>query len=410
MDMSYSQVVSCRTCKSSRLREVLDLGNQPLANALTDEPQFATEPTYPLRLIQCSDCGLVQINVNVDPKIMFSEYSWVTGTSGTSVAHCQNFATIALGISDTRPNSVLEIGSNDGTLLEVFANMEIKSLVGVDPAVNLVANYKSGVTGENLFFSSSSAKILYDKYGFFDFIIARNVFSHIPDFIDVISGVKSLLQTESTFFMEFHWVCKILEGLHYDSIYHEHTYYHSVDSVNKVFEKMGLTIFDAFTSPISGGSLVVAASLTKKSSTTRLDEIRELEFQTRVTDYESWRQFGASALENLRDLKLFLEEYKGKKVCAFGASARSSTILNAIGEASLSILSIADNNSLKWGKFSPGTGIPIESVEQMLSRQPELILIFPFNFEKEICNQISNLGWSGRILLPIPHPPRSFEI
>jgi len=403
-------VVSCRTCDSSKLTEILNLGNQPLANALTDAPQLATDSTFPLRLVQCSDCGLVQIDVNVDPKIMFSYYGWVTGTSGTSVAHCQNFATMALAISSTRPKSVLEIGSNDGTLLKVFANMGIEGLVGVDPAENLIANYRSDISGENLFFSSSSAKRIRDKYGFFDFIIARNVFSHIPDFLDVISGVKSLLKIESTFFMEFHWAYKILEGLHYDSIYHEHTYYHSLDSVNKVFERMGLTIYDAFISPISGGSLVVAASPTRKVSTLRLDEIRQLESQTRVTNYESWKRFGASALENIRDLRRILEAYKERRICAFGASARSSTLLNAIGDVSMNILSIADNNPLKWGKFSPGTGIPIESVEQMLSRKPELIMIFPFNFEKEICDQISNLGWSGRILVPIPHPPCIFEI
>lgn len=400
--MSYVNILTCRTCDSNSLLEILNLGNQPLANGLR-EVAADLELSYPLRLVQCSECGLVQIDANVDPELMFSNYNWVTGTSTTSVEHCANFVNIALSQFKKRPKSVLEIGSNDGTLLKAFKREKIAKVVGVDPATNLVSNYESGIEGENLFFTSSNAMKLLNKYGGFDIVIARNVFSHIPDFLDVISGVKSLLHNHSIFFMEFHWALEILQGLHYDSIYHEHTYYHSIASVGKVLDGHELTIFDAFNSPISGGSVVTAASLERRPPTDRFTVMKTSELESGVDCFDVWKDFGSSARVNIENLKSLLEEYNGKRICAFGASARSSTILNAIGVQAKCIQSIAENNPRKWGKYSPGIGIPIESPKEMLLRNPSLIILFPFNFKNEIIQQLADAGWSGLVLIPIPH-------
>ena len=408
--MNYVQVTKCRTCYSQKLLEVLDLGIQPLANSLKEHSDDANEPKYPLRLVQCEDCSLIQIDINVAPDLMFSNYNWVTGTSKSSTEHCQNFATRTLNTLGYHPQSVLEIGSNDGTLLKAFVGEEVKLLVGVDPAENLTKDYGAEISAENLFFNTTSAQKIYDQYGKFDVVIARNVFSHIPDFNDVISGVSMLLGSKSIFLMEFHWARDILLNLHFDSIYHEHTYYHTISSVSTVLQKFGLNVFDIFKSPISGGSVVIVASKQSRTSTSDLNEMRRLESLARVGDYESWREFGEKALENLKQVATIIDSYKDERICAFGASARSSTILNAISSQATRILSIAENNPRKWGKFSPGVGLPIESVEMMLSKKPDLIILFPFNFKTEILEQLSRVGWSGPVLLPIPHPPQLIKI
>jgi len=408
--MNCVQVTKCRTCYSQKLLEILDLGMQPLANSLKERSSDINEQKYPLKLVQCQDCSLIQIDINVAPDLMFSHYNWVTGTSQSSTEHCQNFAKRTLKTLRYHPQSVLEIGSNDGTLLKAFVGEEVKLLVGVDPAENLTKDYGSEISAENFFFNAISAQKIYDQYGQFDAVIARNVFSHIPDFNDVISGVSMLLGSKSIFLMEFHWARDILLNLHYDSIYHEHTYYHTILGVSSVLLKFGLNVFDAFKSPISGGSVVVVASKELRTSTYDLIEMRKFESLARVADYESWSEFGKKALENLKQVTMVIDQHKNEKICAIGASARSSTILNAIGTNATRILSIGENNPRKWGKYSPGIGIPIESVEMMLYKKPDLIILFPFNFKTEILEQLSRLDWSGTVLLPIPHPPQLIKI
>lgn len=408
--MSFQHISKCRTCLSESLTVCLDLGKQPLANALRSKPDTESEGKFPLRLVHCADCGLTQIDVNVEPQIMFSSYNWVTGTSQVSVGHCRRFVQNSIESLGRHPKSVLEIGSNDGTLLREYQKLGIKNLVGVDPATNLVLNYGNVIASENFFFTSGNAKKLLDKYGEFDVVVARNVFSHVPDFIDVISGVSSLTNSESVFFMEFHWAFDILKGLHYDSIYHEHTYYHSITSVSRVLERFGLNVFTGFKSPISGGSVVLASSKLNNGASDEIKGMIQLELEAGISRTESWLQFGVKSLENLSKVREQINSFAGKKVCGFGASARSSTVLNALGQAASSIVSIGDNNPLKWGRFAPGFSIPIEPVSKMLSRNPDLIVVFPFNFKDEILRELSEAGWTGSVLFPIPHPPAILQI
>lgn len=408
--MTFSQLTRCRLCDSESLTLILNLGNQPLANALRTHSHLIGESRYPLKLFKCDICSLIQINVNIDPKLMFSDYNWVTGTSATSILHCENFVEMSTKQAGFVPDSLLEIGSNDGTLLSAYSKLGVRRLIGVDPASKLMDNYDSTILVENIFFDSLSARQIIEKYGKFDMVVARNVFSHIPNFIDVVTGVKSLLHSHSIFFMEFHWAYDFLVDLHYDSIYHEHTYYHSIASVKKALEKADLYIFDAFKSPISGGSVVIASSLTHRKPSSELKELVDIELTAKLEEKSTWIEFGKKSQENIELLKKFLDSHADKKICAFGASARSSTILNAIGSPANRILSIGENNPRKWGKFTPGFSIPIESVEEMLLKQPDTIIVFPFNFKSEILKQLAEMKWSGEVLLPIPHPPTLVRI
>jgi len=389
---------------------ILDLGNQPLANSLRETSDNFQEQRYPLRLVHCGKCGLLQIDVTVDPKLMFTDYNWVTSTSLSSIQHCNNFVRESIQRGSHKPLSILEIGSNDGTLLKEYAKAGVKKLVGIEPASNLTWGYGEEMDVENLFFNSINAYKLLSRYGEFEFIVARNVFSHVPDFLDVARGISALMNLKSIFFIEFHWAYEILQGLHYDSIYHEHTYYHSISGITDVLATVGLNVYDVFKSPISGGSVVLLATKDHKEPSGELTELRNLEEQVKIRDFSTWEQFGSTALKNIDELRDFIVGSETRRICAFGASARSSTILNSIGERAHHILSIGDNNPRKWGKYAPGLQIPIESVEKMISRDPEVIVVFPFNFKTEILDQLVKLNWSGMVFFPIPHPPKLFSI
>jgi len=408
--MSFIQRAKCRTCESSLLKVILDLGLQPLANAIRPNRGSAGEIRYPLRLVHCEACGLVQIDVDVNANLMFSDYNWVTSTSSSTIQHCKNFVAESIKKSQINCASILEVGSNDGSLLNEYAKAGLEILVGVEPAWNLSSEYENGIMAENLFFSLKTADSILNKYGCFDVVVARNVFSHIPDFFDVIAGVSTLIFDDSVFFMEFHWAYEILQGVHYDSIYHEHSYYHSISSVIQALNKFNLKAFDVFKSPISGGSLVLAVSKKARTLSFDLQEFRQIEAQHRVEEYATWQQFGTKSLENISQLRDLIESFSSKRICAFGASARSSTILNSVGITANKILSIGENNPRKWGRYSPGFEIPIEPVEKMLSRNPDLIILFPFNFKDEILSQLLKMNWSGLVVIPIPHPPELIEL
>jgi len=409
MDLIFESVEICRTCKQPSLVEVLNLGSQPLANSLVMSPG-SKELRVPLVLLRCESCNLLQLSVNVNPLIMFSNYNWVTGTSTLSVDHCRIFASRAIDSIGRRNFSVLEVGSNDGTLLQHLSTYGCKLLVGVDPAANLVQRYRDPLIGEINFFNSQTAIELDKKYSLFDLIIARNVFSHIPDFRDAISGVSHLMHSSSVFIMEFHWVYNILRDNHFDSIYHEHTYYHSISSVIEVLDEFGIVAFDAFHSPISGGSIVLLSSKENRSPSPKLAEFQEVEKTSGVNEASPWSTFAIDAEKTIIELGKFLGKEFKSGVCGFGASARSSTLLNALGSQSKKILSIVDNNELKVGYFSPGAGIPIESLTSALKRNPDAFVVFAFNFEEEILQQLSDIGWSGEVFFPLPYPSKTLRI
>ena len=406
MELIFESVEICRTCKQPSLVEVLNLGSQPLANSLVVSPGSKEL----LVLLRCESCNLLQLSVNVNPSIMFSNYNWVTGTSALSVDHCRIFASRAIDYIGEKNFSVLEIGSNDGTLLQHLSTYGCKLLVGVDPAANLVKSYRDPLIGEINFFNSQTAIELGEKYSLFDLIIARNVFSHIPDFRDAISGVSHLMHSSSVFIMEFHWVYNILQDNHFDSIYHEHTYYHSISSVIEVLDEFGIVAFDASHSPISGGSIVLLSSKENRSPSLKLAEFQEVEKTSGVNEASLWSTFAIDAQKTLIELGKFLGKEFKNGVCGFGASARSSTLLNALGSQSKKILSIVDNNELKVGYFSPGAGIPIESLTSALKRNPDAFVVFAFNFEEEILQQLSDIGWSGEVFLPLPYPSKTLRI
>lgn len=409
----YRTIIACRLCGAASLTDILNLGEQPLANSLVDEPN-GDEAMIPLEMVYCRECGLAQLSVDVDPSVLFRDYVWVTGTSSSTREYCEGLADwITERVTTKRPR-IFEMASNDGTLLQTLADRGAQVL-GIDPAVNLAtAATARGVETIPDFLTTETAEQIESERGKFDLVIARNVMSHVPDPLGAIQGLSRLTADEGLCLIEFHSAQTILEELHYDSIYHEHTMYHSLQTMRRLMATAGLQALDVRRSPISGGSWALLSRKTQvpspmsKALTDALDGDRRSGIDTEA----AWIAFGQRA-ESHRD-RLRREIAKlaesGKPMAAYGASARSSTMLNYLGAVVKNLQAIADASPLKQGKHSPGVNIPIMSPEAVLKMNPQSILLFAFNFEDEILRFLKDAGWNGDVVVPFPGDPRVFAL
>jgi SAM-dependent methyltransferase len=390
----------------------LNLGNQPLANALRRIEDSTEEIRIPLEIIRCRNCTTVQLSVNVNPVVMFKEYFWVTGTTKIAKDHLEKLSKFILKRFDRKNPSVLEVGSNDGSLLKTLKKHNFGQLYGVDPAKNIVdlINEPEIIFYTDFFNLNFTTNFLAIN-GNVDIVIARNVFSHVPDLIDSLKGVSNVIKEDGMFVMEFHEATKILTENHYDSIYHEHTFYHSIKSVSEAAKLAGLYPFDIELSPISGGSFILFFSTIPKEKTSKLIELENNENSSGVLTIQKWNEFAQESLKNIKEIRAYLIKNEAKNICGFGASARSSTLINAIGDECKTLIGLADNNALKHGKLSPGMHLKIDSPKNLVNSKIDIVIIFPFNFEEEIiCFLQDTLNWSGEIYLPLPNSPRLINI
>ena len=409
----YRTIDACRLCGARALTDVLDLGTQPLANSLVDHTG-GHEAMIPLEMVYCRDCGLAQLSVDVDPAVLFRDYVWVTGTSASTREYCQGLADWIMSRVSVEAPRVFEMASNDGTLLQTLADRGAEVL-GIDPAVNLATDATArGVETIPDFLTAETAKQIEATRGQFDVVIARNVMSHVPDPLGAVEALSRLTVDEGLVLIEFHSAQTILEELHYDSIYHEHTMYHSLHTMQHLMSTAGLRAFDVRRSPISGGSWALLARKTDAAPPMSKELAEALEYDRRsgIGEESAWLDFGRRA-ESHRD-KLSHEISKlaesGQPLVAYGASARSSTMLNYLGPVTKTLQAIADASPLKHGKYSPGVNIPIVSPQAVLEMNPHAIVLFAFNFEDEILRFLTDAGWKGDVVVPFPGDPRVFAL
>ena len=411
--MDVEKISACRVCGGPNTQTFFDLGDQPLANSL---PASANEKEkfYPLSLSFCTDCNLVQLNQTVDPKILFSHYVWVTGTSKTANNFSEKFYQELIARQGSgKKEYVLEIASNDGTFLMPFMR-DGYDVLGIDPAKNIaeIAN-QNGVPTEVLFFGNNIAKDIVKKRGPSSMIFARNVLAHVANLHDFTAGMQTVLADDGVLAVEVHYAKIILEGLHYDSIYHEHLCYFTLKSLERLLGDHGLYVFDVMPSPISGGAIIVYAKKTKTELSERVKEYRREEMGSKTNELASWQEFAKRSLAHKKKLLETLEEIKKKlldilgdtkmRVVGWGSSARSSTMLNFCGIDSRMLPVIIDLNPLKQGRWTAGTHIPIAQPDAVLALKPDYILILAWNFADEIMGMLkTKYNFQGKCIIPLP--------
>lgn len=401
----FEKINSCRICNSLDIEIFMDLTDQPPANSLRANLSEDL-PNVPLQLVHCSNCSTIQLSATIDPTFLFSHYVWVTGTSTTAKEYSKYFSKNVLERSNAEIPFVVEIASNDGTFLKDFAIKGCKVL-GVDPAKNIAEiATKDGVPTVADFFNLATANDIKEKNGNADIVFARNVIPHVKEVHSIIEGIGSLLKDDGLGVIEFHYAQIILDELHYDSIYHEHLFFYSLKSMMHLLEMHGFKAFDLTQSPISGGSLVIYFSKNKKEQSSVLKVAIQTELLKKTNELQTWKDFANACEKHATELKeTVIKHKKNGAVIGYGASARSSTMLNYAGLNSDVIDCVIDKNPLKLGRYTPGTNIPIISFEQgkRLFDKCGSILLLAWNFEKEIVNELRENGYKGTIIVPLPN-------
>ena len=407
MSEIYETIECCRICGSDNIEEVLDLGEQPPANSLyrSDEKR---PPDVPLRLMYCQKCSTVQLGEDVDPEYLFGEYLWVTGTSATAEQYSHEFAKKALSqvVDQNKSPYIVEIASNDGTFLKRFIEKGCKVL-GIDPAKNIAElAVKNGIPTKADFFTLDLANRLAEKEGKADIVFARNVIPHVKEIHSVIGGINTLINEGGVGIIEVHNAGLILEELHYDYIYHEHLFYYTLKTISGLIERYGLHVFDVMLSPISGGSWVIYFSKNKKEKTKELIKHEKKELENNINSYHRWVEFSDQVTVHSEELKQMVMQ-NDKKIPAYGASARSSTLLNFCGITNKHISVVIDKNPMKNGLMTAGSNIPVVSFEDGLKeiKSSEKILLLAWNFQDEIVQELREAGFSGKFIIPLPGDP-----
>jgi len=400
----------CRFCGTLLQHVFLDLGMSPLANSYLKAHQLnQMEPFYPLRAFVCERCLLVQLEEFESPDHIFSDYAYFSSFSDVFLQHAKDYVDMAVErFSLSAKSYVVEIASNDGYLLQNFVARGIRVL-GIEPAKNVAeVAVKKGVPSCVKFFGTQTARELVAEERRPDLIIGNNVLAHVPDLNDFVGGLKILLAPEGIITIEFPHLMHLMGLNQFDTIYHEHFSYFSLTTVNQVFAKHGLTIFDVDEISTHGGSLRIYARHDEHHSkpvTERLMALKKKEEIQGFATLAHYLSFSEKARETKRALLEFLIRAKreGKSVVASGAAAKASTLLNYCGVRQDFVDYLVDRSTYKQGHWLPGVHIPIHDPERIRETKPDYVLILAWNLKEEIMRQMSYVrNWGGQFVVPIP--------
>ncbi len=408
----YKNINKCRLCRSSNLSIFFNLGKHQPSNSLKKNLNQKI-PSIPLKLLFCKSCKTVQLADTADPKLLFEQYVWVTGTSDGARKYSKIFYSRLRKKLVKKKNFVCEIASNDGTFLKIFKkNGDI--VLGIDPAKNIsIEANKNRIKTLPDFFDEKLSNKIKKKYGYADLIFARNVIPHVENILSILKGIENLVNKDGTVAIEFHYAKTILDELHYDSIYHEHLFYFSIQTLTKLFKKYNLFPYDVDLSPISGGSLVIYFSKAEKKVSKKLKKLIDYEKKIKINYLKTWQKFYKDSNKHSKNLlKLVKNIKRNYNIFGYGASARSSTLLNYSKINNKYLDFIIDKNPLKKDKFTAGTNIKIISISQSRNKikNYKFCILLAWNFRNEIIKELKNLKFTGKVIIPLPSKTKVYDI
>ncbi len=404
-------VTQCRQCGSQELALILDLGHHPPSDAfLKPEQLHQAETFYPLRLVSCQSCGLLQIDFLVDGRILYQQdYPYESSTTATGRQHYNQMAKDIVQAFGFKPESLaLDIGSNVGVLLQGFKEAGM-SVLGVDPAPNMAAKANAaGIRTMNDFFREEVADSILAQHGLVQVITGTNVFAHMHELHSAVAGMKKILASDGVIVIEAPYALDLIEHLEYDTIYHEHIAYLSVKPLESYFKKFDLELFKVEKTAIHGGSLRYFVGHT---GTHPIDASVATFIQQEETfglySLPRLQKFAQDVAQQKLDLLALLLDLKrqGKIVVGLSVPAKGNTLLNYchIDQSFLDFLT--EKAEIKVGRYSPGMHIPIHKDEKIVQEKPDYALILAWNFAKEImANMEEYKNQGGKFIVPIPHP------
>ncbi len=404
--------MKCRHCGHELRLPFLDLGSAPPSNAyLTNTSLNAPEVWYPLRVLACEHCWLVQTEDHAGREALFNDdYAYFSSFSSSWLAHAKHYAQTMrerFGLNDS--SCVVEVAANDGYLLQYVQQLGIPCY-GIEPtASTAAAAVAKGIDIVGRFFGVDLAKELAAQGRQADLMAANNVLAHVPDINDFCAGFAHLLKPQGVATFEFPHLLRMVQQCQFDTAYHEHYSYLSLTAVQTIFAANGLTVFDVQELPTHGGSLRVFAQKTTSGAqpvTTAVQQILAAELLAGMQTTDFYSKFTLQPSRIVRELLSFLvtQAHNNGRVCAYGAAAKGNTLLNFAGVRPHLLPYVVDKNPAKQGKFMPGSRIPILDEAHLIAHRPSHVLILPWNLKDEVMAQLAYIrDWGGKFVTAVPH-------
>ena len=400
----------CRFCGAALTDTVVDLGMSPLCESYLRPDQLnSMERFYPLHVLVCRQCWLVQLEQYVSAEEIFTEYAYFSSFSDSWVQHARDYTEAMIDrFGYDGGSQVVELASNDGYLLQWFVKAGVPAL-GIEPAANVAAAAEErGVPTLVRFFGAELAHELVGQGRRADLLLGNNVLAQVPDLNDFVAGMKALLAADGVITMEFPHVLRLIDESQFDTIYHEHFSYFSAHTTKLILNRHGLELFDVEEIPTHGGSLRIYArhidDATKPIEPGVTDLLaREESFG--ITTVERYSRFAAQVEQTKRGILDLLIRLKqdGRRVVGYGAPGKGNTLLNYCGIRTDFLDFTVDRSTYKQGLFTPGTHIPILAPEEIARHRPDYVFILPWNFRDEIMSQMAGIReWGGQFIVPIP--------
>jgi hypothetical protein len=402
---------TCRVCGAATLDPMLSLGSTPLANAFLGSPaEFATERRYPLDLYVCRHCALPQLADVVDPEVLFRHYLYVSGTSDTIAAHHDAYADTIRGLQALGPGDlVVEVASNDGSLLRRFSGHGVRTL-GIEPAENLAAAARaSGIATLPRFFNAAAARVVREEHGAAKAIVANNVLAHVDEPVDFLAGCRDLVDASGLIAIEVPYVRDLLDRLEYDTIYHEHLCYFSMTALVRACDAIGLSVVRVDRVAVHGGSIRLYLRHGAGRHASEASDLAEAERLAGLTTLDPWTAFADRVRAHRTTLVDLLERLAadGRRLAGYGAPAKGNTLLNYCGVDTRLIPYTVDKNPMKVGLYTPGAHLPVRPVSTLVdpATAPDYVLLLAWNFADEIMRQQAGFRrQGGAFIVPIPEP------
>jgi len=410
---SATKNASCSFCGGGGLTEVIDFGQVAIAGAFLKQEDFPTEKKYPLRVNFCTNCFAVQVEEKIDPEILFAHDFYFSSAIKTLRDHFVEYAAEVVGrfLPDPKKSIVVEIGSNDGVLLKPLVDQGVGTVIGVDPAKNIVDSVTDPrLTLVNDFFTVSVAEDIIKRFGKADLVLANNVYAHISDINGITEAIHKVLSDDGVFIFEVHYLGKIIDGMQYDMIYHEHVYYYSLIALQNHLVRHGMVIFDIKPIPIHGGSIRYYAckqgSRLGKNISKSVEALRADELARGYDKPETYRKFASACLDRKKKLKDLLDRLraKGRTIAGYGASGRANTIIQFCGITADHLAYMVDDAPAKQGYYTPGSHLPIRASDALKKEPPDYVLVFAWAFFNEIVAKCGDHIEKGmRFMVPLPN-------
>jgi SAM-dependent methyltransferase len=400
---------TCRLCGSRRLELAVPLNPSPIADAYIPASRLGQpQALYPLDLYLCRDCGHVQNLDIVNPELLFRDYLFTTGSSAGLVAHFRQYAADVMRSQRIKPGGlVVEIGSNDGTLLKFFKNEHGMRVLGIDPAREIARQAtKSGVETLPEFFNAALASRIRKEYGGASVFCANNVFAHADDLEDIVRGVRDVLADDGVFVFEATYLVDFIDNLLFDTVYHEHVSYHSIEPLSRMFERLGLELIDVQRIPTKGGSIRGYAQRKPEGRRIAKPVVAGMITAERERGFDRvdlYRKYSACIDQRKAALREFIdvEMARGSLIAGYGASTTTTTLMWHF-DLTRKLAFVADDNPKKHGLYCPGCHVPVVPSDEIYVRRPDVVVILAWQYAEPIIKRHQKyLDQGGRFVMPL---------